>query len=392
MNDQARDATRDTTRGERALRRIFLSISLCFLFTPMFLTITGQGNRARENKVLTPLLPVSDLLTYPEQVHAYISDRLRPRAEALQVDGWIDKRVFSEDPAFGGSSIPRVIEGKDGFLFLADALDTACQPHAPPQETADRVNALASLLTSKGKPTLIQIAPDKSSIYPHLLEINEQRRECFSQYTDLLWKSLRDTGNSNIGDLRSSLTRAQDVSSVPLYLRTDSHWNNLGSLVGVREGINHFSPGLWKDSEIQSGGETKYLGDLMGMRGESTLDQTFVFGIKRSDISLISQNTVDELPGQFNMRYQNNGPSDRLITGKTLFFLDSFGMAAISQIIPFFEDLTTIRLVDFNEDRFVNEIRKADRVWILSVERSASYRFSFEIGSQTFLDRLRRDL
>jgi hypothetical protein len=222
--------------------------------------------------------------------------------------------------------------------------------------------------------------------------IPDDRQECFLGYKKALWSQIDKENNPDVGNLLNLLTSEISDLSVPLYLRTDSHWNNLGSLVAVKEAVNHFSPKLWRDSEVYAGGETKYLGDLTGLRGEDTLDQTFVFGIRRPDIILKSQVNIDNLPGQFNIRYRNEGPSERLIRGKTVLFLDSFGMAAIAQIVPFFEDLTTIRLVDFDQERYLSEIRAADRVWVMSVERSASYRFSFEIGSQEFLDKLIRDL
>ena len=73
-------------------------------------------------------------------------------------------------------------------------------------------------------------------------------------------------------------------------------------------------------------------------------------------------------------------------------FLDSYGLAALPQLVPFFRDLTIILLVDYEPQRFLNEVEHADNVWIMSVERSLSYRLEFEIGSREFLDLLHAEL
>ena len=81
-----------------------------------------------------------------------------------------------------------------------------------------------------------------------------------------------------------------------------------------------------------------------------------------------------------------------MIKGQTVMFYDSFGIAALPQILPFFEDLTVIALVDFDPQRYLEAIQGADNVWIMTVERSASYRLEFEIGSRAFLDLLHAEL
>ena len=102
--------------------------------------------------------------------------------------------------------------------------------------------------------------------------------------------------------------------------------------------------------------------------------------------------SIDAIEGGFNRRVVNMAPAGRLIPGKTVIFLDSYGLVALPQIVSFFQDVTVMRLVDFDQARYTSLIADADRVWIFSVERALSFRLSFEIGKPSFLAYLRANL
>ena len=100
----------------------------------------------------------------------------------------------------------------------------------------------------------------------------------------------------------------------------------------------------------------------------------------------------DVANGVNNRRFINTAPPGKLIPGKSVMFLDSFGLVALTQIVPFFEDLTDYVLVDFNADRYTDLITESDRVWLMTVQRSAGYRLKYEVGAPEFHNQLEAKL
>jgi hypothetical protein len=357
-------------------------------FAPMATFLAGGRGRPIENRSSVRFTGLSSGFRSFTNFGAYVADRIPDRAQAVRADAWIDEHVFAEDPAFGGSSSPRVIRGKQGFLFLADAIDNACAPNAPAYDTVANLKALASVVKASGREVLTMVAPDKSSVHPELLPAGLPKADCFNAYSDDLWNSLAGADIPGYVDLRSALREAVTKSHEPLYLRKDSHWDSAGSAVAVKLAIDQFAPGLWRSDEITYKGLGDYTGDLTGMQGKPEVDQAPIYAVNRPDVKSVSVDVIDAVEGGPNRRFVNSAPSGRLVAGRTLLFLDSFGLVALPQIVPFFEDLTVVRFVDYSPDKFEPLLASADRVWFLSVERGVAYRLTYEVGSAEFLDRL----
>ena len=322
----------------------------------------------------------------------FIADRVPLRANAVRLDAWVDEHVYNEDPAFGGGASARVLRGEQGFLFLADAIENACAPAAPPASSAANLAELARIVKASGRDVVTMVAPDKSSVHPELMPQNFGKRECFDQYTAELWSGLDNARIEGFVDLRTALTRESKATREALYLRKDSHWDSAGSLVAVQAMVDRFAPGLWSDDEVHYQGLGRYTGDLTGMQGQAQEDDAPIYSIVRPDVTSVSVEVIDDIEGGSNRRFINEAPPGRLIPGHTVMFLDSFGLVALPQIVPFFEDLTIIRLVDYEPQKFLLAIAGADRVWILCVERGLAYRMELEIGSRPFLDLLNEQL
>lgn len=382
------DTRVETHPGSRATRSVVGAVSVLLLFAPALAFAVGDRGEPMENRAAVEFGGFDAGWYSLASFGQYIADRLPLRSNAVTADAWLDENVFQEDPAFGGGSSPRVVRGADGFLFLADAIDVACAPNAPAEVAAANLDRLATIISESGRNVLTMVAPDKSTIHPELLPNDLPKAACFAEYTDALWGDLHEAEIPGFVDLRAALTDASAASREPLYLRKDSHWDSAGSLVAVERAVEHFAPGLWDDDEIHYLGLTDYVGDLTGLQGHPESDQAPRYVVRRPDVTLESITVIDDIEGGFNRRFINAGPEDRLIQGRSLMFLDSFGLAALQQIVPYFADLTVMRLVDFDAERFADLIDGADNVWLLSVERSSGYRLTEEIGSEAFFTAL----
>lgn len=372
--------------GARPLRWVSALLAGALLFVPGAAYVAGAREEPIENRVQADP-PSLGWRTF-DDLGRFVGDRLPLRHRAVRTDAWIDEHVFAEDPAFGGSSSPRVLRGNDGFLFLADAVDAACAPHAPPERTAANLHRFASIVASSGREMVTMVAPDKSTVHRELLPRGMAKKNCFSAYIDRLWSSLASADIPGYVDLRKALSRRARESREPLYLRKDSHWDSAGSLVAVEAAVERIRPGLWRPSEVRFDGLYKYRGDLTGLLGQVEEDEAPRYGVERPDVQRLPRTKAGSIERAAIGRFRNRAPSGRLLQGRTLLLLDSFGLVAVNQIAPFFEDLTTVNLADFDAARFTHLIEDAERVWFLSVERGLSYRLKEEIGSPRFLDRL----
>jgi alginate O-acetyltransferase complex protein AlgJ len=357
-------------------------------FSLIFLPIVslGFGKRAAnlENRTLARPPGFSDGWTIPSQLGKYISDRIPWRSTAIRVDSWVDSNVFREDPAFGGSASPRVIAGEGGYLFLADALDNACSPHLDPRATATRFAEITKTIASTGRSVVAFVAPDKSTVHPDYLPRGLPKMGCFEAYTETLWSSLSTSGAIGYIDMRKLLTSSAKRTRAGLYLRKDSHWDNQGSLLAVREIIKSIDESLWQEDEIVEDGFQGYVGDLTGLRGVPEDDKAPRITVSRPGVTETQNTQLEGSESGENRRIVNITSGRKLIPGRTLMFYDSFGIAALPQLKPFFEDLTVIRIMDFEQELFAQMIESSDRVIIQSVERSLGYRMAMEFGNTNF--------
>jgi alginate O-acetyltransferase complex protein AlgJ len=384
--------TGSTDRTSRTQLAITL-FAVMFLFAPGAAFVVGKRGAPIENRASTPFTGVDDGWKSFESFGRFVADRTPLRSRAVRTDAFIDEHVFNEDPAFGGSSTPRVIKGDNGFLFFADAVDDACDPHSQPPESTANLARFSQIVEDSGRPIVTMVAPDKSSVHPELMPADLPKRECFTEYDNELWSLLNQQDIRGFYDLRAALRTESADSREPLYLRKDSHWDSAGSLVAVEAMVNAFAPGLWDPNEVKFTGTGEYTGDLTNLQGKPEVDQAPLYVVDRPYVTNVSTEVLDNPSGGVNnRRFVNTAPPGKLIPGKTVMFLDSFGLVSLTQIVPFFEDLTVYLLVDFNADRYTELITESDRVWLMTVQRSTGYRLKYEVGSPEFHDQLEAEL
>ncbi len=109
--------------------------------------------------------------------------------------------------------------------------------------------------------------------------------------------------------------------------------------------------------------------DLTVLDGSPSSDVAPLVVVQRPGITRVADTGVDAVPSPEARHIVNSGPPGSLIPGKTLLLMDSFGIAAMEQIGPWFEDLTAVSLNSFDPALFLSLVQHADRVWFLSVER-----------------------
>jgi alginate O-acetyltransferase complex protein AlgJ len=363
-------------------------IAFCFLASPTAALMGGLSTTPPQNR--EPAYPptVADGWNIVSQLGDYINDHLALKDISLRIDSYIDQKIFREQPAFGASNTPRVLEGEEGYLFLKDAFDDACNGHGTPESISQNVERFANIIQQSGRRIVVAVAPDKSSIVIDKLPKNNAQSECHRLNQDRLWKSLAEAEIAGYVDLRSILRGEVLLNRRPLYFRQDSHWNQEGSLIAVKQLVEKFQPNIWEQSAVVFHGITPYTGDLEGMRGGSRIDETPSFGVLRQQIEVVTSLYDQNYPPGYRRISEMSGPSGSLIEGDTALMFDSFGMVAIENIVPYFKELKTIHMGEFIPDEWIEMIKAADNVLFLCVERSLGYRLTYDVGSTEFLDAL----
>ena len=365
-------------------------------FGPILAYASGRRGAPVENRPATDFSELSVSWDGFSTLSKFIGDRIPLRSRAIKSDGWIDQHVFNENPAFGGGAVPRIIHGKDGYLFLNDDFGMACQSADVVPQLVTSIGKLVEVINQSGRQAIYTVAPNKTTLHRELLPDDQSSMDCLNQYSDGLWQGLSAANIDGYVDLKSAMSDAMDQTREPLFLRKDSHWDSAGNAAAAKAVINTLQPGLWDDSALQYKGLIDYIGDLTYLEGNPVVDQTPLYEVVRPEITAGTPEIWDNGDlTQIYRRYTNTGPEGSLITAKTVILVDSFGVHAIGNIIPYFTDITFVHFDVLPPVDLVNLIAKSEIFWSMSVERAVGDQLRdpstngwYMMGTQEFRDQL----
>lgn len=170
------------------------------------------------------------LSSFPEKFTAYFNDNFGFRPTLIHLQGLAKLKLF------GISTSPRVIVGKDGWLFLS-AEYSATGRRQMPAFTDEQLKDWKLLLEGRrdwlarrGIRYVLTVFPRKEVIYPEFLPDTFQPQE--ESRFDQLYSYLKQHSDVPIIDLRQALLGAK--TSRQIYYKTDTHWNHYGGLAAYQ--------------------------------------------------------------------------------------------------------------------------------------------------------------
>ena len=166
------------------------------------------------------------LAAFPSAFEKYYDDQFAFRDLLIRWHHLIKLRLLGVSPS------PKVVLGKDGWLFDRDTVQYYAAPPLAPEALEKWRSFLEerqSFVAAKGHPFVLVFAPLPSTIYPEYLP-EAIRHEPRESRLDQLIAHLRAHSSLPIVDLRESLRAGKDTEQ--LYQRTDTHWNELGAYRG----------------------------------------------------------------------------------------------------------------------------------------------------------------
>jgi|SRR5665213_245237 len=139
---------------------------------------------------------------------------------------------------FRNSGVPKVLIGKEGWLFWADDQMVEHYRGVDQFTTQDLENWKTLLehrrdwLAQRGIKYIFTVAPDKGSIYPEYLPdwMTKVRPDT---KLDQFFTYMRSNSTVEVLDLRPVLRDSKHIA--PIYFKNDAHWNYLGGFLACEE-------------------------------------------------------------------------------------------------------------------------------------------------------------
>ena len=303
------------------------------------------------------------------------------REQAVRANTWISRSIFATTPTYarrqadtssgalpfgaptpapakaaGGTSTQpppgqRAIEGRDGWIFLDGELLRACARFIPYTTAMDRWVSMVRTIRRSGRRVVLVIPPDKSTIYPEKVGPKNPAADCMVEKRAEAWRAMESTGSPYVVPLRRPILARKRARSELLYKRKDTHWNGAGAEIFIRETLRALDAGVQVAPGEFRPVQEVYQGDLTGLLGAPEKDTT---------------------PSRKLVR----APGAPVVPGRTLFLYDSFGIAAIDHLRPYFANLDPYLWVGSTAEERIARIKAADTVVLESVEREMDWRAS----------------
>ena len=225
------------------MRSRILAVGFAVLiFLPMLDQVLGlsQGFQSTENRQQQPAPAFS--IKHPR---SFIADFDRYYKENF---GWRNVLFYAFSHwkyyGLGQSPLPeKVVAGKNGWFYLGNSENRVIDQHRGllplPADTlraiTDRLAQQQQILARQGIALYVLIAPDSHTMYPEHLpdrllpSVRPSRLDQFLAYS-------RQHTTVPIVDIRDTLLAAKN--RYRLYYQTDTHWNNVGTLIGCAALLN----------------------------------------------------------------------------------------------------------------------------------------------------------
>ena len=339
--------------------RLFTAVFLLLCLVPLAGLLLLDAQKAAGNQVLAaaPSLTKRDgswnenILS---DVSDFVSDHFAFRQELLTLRARLTASVFGE------SATDQVILGREGWLFYADTLPDY-EGTAPLSErqlfAAARTLALVQeYAETRGTAFLFTVAPNKNTLYPSYMPVRYEKTAQSSNWTRLM-AQLDAQGVAYV-----NLLPVLAACDVPVYYRTDSHWNDYGAAL-ASDAIVKALGGAGTLAQEPFTAST-HLGDLYEMLYPTVAEAETCPVLARERI--FSHVSAFRSPEDMTIRTESGGD-----LGSLLMFRDSFGNNLYAHLAEAFSACCFSRAMPINLTLLEEE--NADTLLFELVERNLSW-------------------
>ncbi|MEZ0611759.1 hypothetical protein ACAW74_24825 [Fibrella sp. WM1] len=218
----------------------FFFVLLLLPTVEYFLGLTTVQTMENKQMIQAKGQGVDYLKSIVKQINSYYVGNFGGRNLLVYCHSFLNYFLLKQSP------IPeQVVLGKDGWLFAGDQSSNVMKQHIglyplsldSARVIADHLVATQKRLNQRGIKLYVLIAPDSHSIYPEKLPDIRRPNQLYTSGSDrpetphdVLTMVMKQYPEISYVDLRDTLLHAKTIA--PVYQQTDTHWNNLGALIG----------------------------------------------------------------------------------------------------------------------------------------------------------------
>lgn len=361
-----------------------------FFFVPILLLVVGVRPQAFENRPLAEFPSPLDGWSFFTGLEKWATDHLPLRQQAVLAQDGISRSVFGEAPQLGKKqdtgpvpqqtqepevpegpidpdSVPKVIEGKDGWLYYGDDVRNSCVPWRPVDTLMQNLDRLRDAVEKSGRKFVFTVAPDKTTMVPEKLPDTFVGKQCSRKASEELYKKV----DGKQLDLRQPLKDEAQKLGRPIYAQHDTHWEHEGALIMLRALAEAAQPGITKSWTLTKGPTGETPADLSTMLGRNDKRPFQTYELRPDGQKVRSKFTQDFYTYLEPTRFAQ--PAESGMVGKRAsFFGDSFGFVATPYFAGAFADITLLHtdVAEKNVQVVARTMVESDVVIFEGVERS----------------------
>lgn len=315
---------------------------------------SGREEENLENRTL------AEFSREPAQFEEWLNDHAPFKSQWLNAYAVLNYRFFC------CVDNEQVIVGKEGWFFYTgdgtvdEMLGVGLFTEVEMEEILKDLLEVRERYADRPEDFAVFVAPDKEKIYSQYLPEAYENKTKTSRAAELV-RYIREHSNIQVVYPVEELRREAE-GSVPLYYKTDTHWNRLGAFVGVQELMDCLGGRSHSLSELTVSTEGKRTGDLVSLghlpeRYYEDQDPFFIGYYDEAKISVLEE----DFSGTGIRKAVNETPADER---KLVMVRDSFGDAMNTSLCRYFKEVTSINWEkvsqvpeeEFFGDLFVYEI------------------------------------
>lgn len=345
---------------KKTLKIIYVVLCVCIMAVPFagmtfFKTDTTTENRRMADM---PEITVNGSFNkdYLGELGTYFNDHFAFRNYMVDADSRIMSGVFCE------SNVETVLVGTDGWLYYTATIDNYLGQNRMSERTINNcvhnMKLLQNYVESKGAKFVLAVPPNKNSLYGDNMPYYDSYKVSDGSDISILADRFKKDG-INYDDLYELLSGQNEV----MYLKRDSHWNNMGALLAYNSIMD--TADIPHDTYEAAGFVRKkdYTGDLNSMI--YPVSSTPEWNVYMDDSEWKYSYTTDTKSVE-DLQIETHC-DDR--SGRLLMFRDSFGNTLLPYMANSFDTAKFSKNIPYNIAGYMNEF-KPDVVVVEKVERN----------------------
>ncbi|MBR4627078.1 MAG: hypothetical protein IKO47_05190 [Ruminococcus sp.] len=216
--------------NKNVLYRLYAAVfvGVCLVPSALMPVFRNSSNKEKRTLASFPKAKTEDgslNFDYFSQFEDWFSDHMALRQQLVTADGRLRSALFCT------SANSDVIVGSDGWLYYGKTVDDFLRINTLSERGVNNIchniDLISRYCSDNGAEFIFTVAPNKNSVYSEHMPFNYVPSDNRSNYERLAEKL---SGSTWFCDMKQKLV--ETTSSIPLYHKTDTHWNNLGAYVG----------------------------------------------------------------------------------------------------------------------------------------------------------------